>query len=138
MSEDQGLCSECGKHEVIWDFPSSTEVCAACGHVVSEGELVSHVEWDSAGGASGQLIDYDDDGADAARRGLAGMEGAGRSCFRRDAAKVDLKKKASHFTTQLQISRDASDQVAYLLTQLSPVYTKGRNADAMIAACIHL
>ena len=125
--EVASTCPSCGKHEVRHEFALGCEICAACGHVLSDRALQTSVTYDEDGAQGVFLHDGETRGQHlaAARHSLAIAPGATpsvtRAMFRDEASThlANISRAVDFAAQQLRLSKDSAADARQLVVRAS-------------------
>ena len=125
--EVASTCPSCGKHEVRHEFDLGCEICAACGHVLSDRALQTSVTYDEDGAQGVFLHDGETRGQHlaAARHSLAIAPGATpgvtRAMFRDEASThlANISRAVDFAAQQLRLSKDSAADARQLVVRAS-------------------
>lgn len=135
--------------QVKYELDLECEICAACGHVVSDRALHSAVQWSEDGAAHGTFLGDQSSAGHlaAARIGLSfhssggGGGGVARKMFRDERAQhlEDIAKAVNFATGQLKLSRDAAADAKLLVIRAAEGrWGEGEWTTLLVGACVYV
>ena len=139
-------CPSCGEAEVRHEFDLGCEICAACGHVLSERALTTSVQYDEDGAHGVFLHDGGTRGQHlaAARSGLAlapgSAPGVARAMFRDEQSThlANINRSVDFAAQQLRLTKDAADDARALVVKASEGrWGEGDWTTLLVGACVY-
>ena len=139
-------CPSCGEAEVRHELDLGCDICAACGHVLSERALTASVQFDEDGAQGVFLHDGGTRGQHlaAARSGLAMAPGAApgvaRSMFRDEQSThlANIHRAVDFAAQQLRLTKDAAaDARALVVRACEGRWGEGDWTTLLVGACVY-
>ena len=139
-------CPSCGEAEVRHEFDLGCEICAACGHVLSERALTTSVQYDEDGAHGVFLHDGGTRGQHlaAARSGLAlapgSAPGVARAMFRDEQSThlANINRSVDFAAQQLRLTKNAADDARALVVKASEGrWGEGDWTTLLVGACVY-
>ncbi len=139
-------CPSCGEADVRHEFDLGCEICAACGHVLSERALTASVQFDEDGAQGVFLHDGGTRGQHlaAARSGLAmapgSAPGVARAMFRDEQSThlANINRAVDFAAQQLRLTKDAAADARALVVRASEGrWGEGDWTTLLVGACVY-
>ena len=139
-------CPSCGEADVRHEFDLGCEICAACGHVLSERALTASVQFDEDGAQGVFLHDGGTRGQHlaAARSSLAmaagSAPGVALAMFRDEQAThlANINRAVDFAAQQLRLTKDAAADARALVVRASEGrWGEGDWTKLLVGACVY-